>query len=92
MKKVEVEIYSDASNISVIRHPGRNYPGSLIQGDTLLSLIQMAKEIKDEIESNNLNDAKEELDELILQLEERLDHYEYVLKEHGIDLPYVRNT
>ena len=33
-----VEIYSDATNAAVMRHPGRRFPGMLIQGDTLHSL------------------------------------------------------
>jgi hypothetical protein len=51
MKKEEVEIFSDASNMAVMRHPGRNYPGSLIQGDSLYSLLQVAKEVKNEIKN-----------------------------------------
>lgn len=45
MKRVEVEIYSDASNLAVMRHPGRRLPGSLIQGDSLLILVQEAEEL-----------------------------------------------
>jgi hypothetical protein len=92
MKKEEVEILSDASNMAVMRHPGRNYPGSLIQGDSLYSLLQTAKEVRKEIHNNNYSEANEELGELIQLLENRLNHYEAVLKEHGIELPYVRNT
>jgi hypothetical protein len=92
MKKEEVEIFSDASNMAVMRHPGRNYPGSLIQGDSLYSLLQVAKEVKNEIKKNNYSEANEELVELIMLLESRLNHYEAVLKEHGIELPYVRKT
>ncbi len=92
MKKEEVEIFLDASNMAVMRHPGRNYPGSLIQGDSLYSLLQVAKEVKNEIQKNNYSEANEELVELIKLLESRLNHYEAVLKEHGIELPYVHNT
>jgi hypothetical protein len=92
MKKEEVEIFSDASNMAVMRHPGRNYPGSLIQGDSLYSLLQVAKEVKNKIKKNNYSEANEELVELIKLLESRLNHYEAVLKEHGIELPYVRKT
>ncbi len=43
MKLEKVEIYSDAPNMAVMKHPGRQYPGSLIQGDSLFSLTQSAK-------------------------------------------------
>lgn len=42
MRTETVEIYSDASNAAVIRHPGRQFPGMLIQEDTLHSLGEMA--------------------------------------------------
>lgn len=33
-----VEIYSDLSNGAIMRHPGRRFPGVLIQGDSLYLL------------------------------------------------------
>ncbi|WP_425506589.1 DUF6959 family protein [Sphingomonas kyeonggiensis] len=38
MRTELIEIYSDATNAAVMRHPGRQFPGMLIQGDTLYSL------------------------------------------------------
>lgn len=35
MRVEPVEIYSDATNAAVMRHPGRHVPGFLIQGDSL---------------------------------------------------------
>jgi hypothetical protein len=92
MKKEEVEIYSDASNDAVMRHPGRIFPGSLIQGDSLFILRQYAKEAQDELARGNKENAEAALEELVEMLEGRLNHYEAVLKEHGIELPYVRST
>ncbi len=89
MKKEEVEIYSDASNLAVMRHPGREFPGSLIQGDSLHSLLQNVKEAKEEIESGNASDASEILDDIVENLTYRLEHYKTVLKEHGRELPFV---
>jgi hypothetical protein len=45
MRIEPVEIYSDAFNGAVIRHRGRRFPGTLIQGDTLFSLCFKADEI-----------------------------------------------
>ena len=33
MYQADVEIYADTSNYAMMRHPGRENPGSLIQGD-----------------------------------------------------------
>lgn len=40
MRTEMVEMFSDATNRAVIRHPGRKFPGVLVQGDTLYSLCQ----------------------------------------------------
>jgi hypothetical protein len=92
MKKQNVAIYSDASNVAVMRHPGRSYPGSLIQGDSLFILRQLANKAKEELERGNSVNAGDALEELVELLDGHLNHYESVLKEHGIQLPYVRNT
>jgi hypothetical protein len=89
MKKEEVEIFSDASNIAVMRHPGREFPGSLIQGDSLHSLLQNVMEAKKEIDGGDAQQASEILDGVIENLTYRLEHYKKVLKEHGRDLPFV---
>lgn len=92
MNKEIVEIYSDASNIAVMRHPGRACPGILIQGDSLFSLVQLIKEAQGEIENGRSESAAEALEELSELLEGRLKHYEGVLEVHGMELPYVRHT
>ncbi len=88
MKKEEVEIYSDTSNLAVMRHPDREFPGSLIQGDSLHILLQNVKEAKEELISGDSNEAKEILDDVIEDLTYRLSHYKKVLKEHSLDLPF----
>ena len=88
MKKEEVEIYSDTSNYAVMKHPGREYPGSLVQGDSLYSLCKMADEVSELINNKNISEAKEEIEELREILWERLNHYKQVLSEHKIELPF----
>lgn len=89
MKKELVEIYSDAANMAVLRHPDSNYPGSLMQGDSLCILIQDIKEARSEIDKGDSQEAKEILDAIIETLDERLEHYKKILKEHGKELPFV---
>lgn len=89
MKKEEVEIYSDASNLAVMKHPGRAFPGSLIQGDSLHSLLQNIKEAQEELSNGNTAEASEILDDVIENLTYRLEHYKKVLQEHGHKLPFV---
>src|SRR5215467_14557846 len=42
MRVDQVEIFSDATNAAVMRHPDRRFPGLLVQGDTLSTLYQSA--------------------------------------------------
>ncbi|MFF5778388.1 DUF6959 family protein [Streptomyces virginiae] len=35
MERVEAELFTDGGNDAVVRLPGRDFPGVLIQGDTL---------------------------------------------------------
>lgn len=88
MKKEEVEIYSDTSNMAVMRHPGRDFPGSLIQGDSLHCLIADLKEVKSELRDGKSLDAEDALVAVIERLEERMAHYIEVLNAHGKELPF----
>ena len=38
MERVEVELFSDGSNDAVVRMPGRQFPGMVVQGDSLWGL------------------------------------------------------
>ncbi len=89
MYRDTVEIYSDRTNAIVLRHPGRKYPGVLVQGDALYQLFQQA--------DHACNAARDQLDarghapliELRDHLLTWLDHYRTVLQEHEIHAPFV---
>ncbi len=87
MKIESVEIYSDASNAVVLRHPGRRFPGCLLQGDTLNNFVTSLAKARNEAERLS-EDAAENLREVHDHLAEILEHYAGVLKEHGLELPY----
>jgi hypothetical protein len=82
----QVEVLSETSNYAIVRMPGRNFPGSVIQGDSLYILVGLARKIQTEAASSHneeLTDAAAEL------LEDRIEYYETVLAAHNIDLPYI---
>lgn len=86
MRIENVEIYSDRTNAIVLRHPGRVFPGALIQGDTLYGLCQRADLACQEIGRgapgyDSANDLRNALWGL-------LNHYKAALAEHGIPLPF----
>ena len=88
MERIEVEVYSDATNLAVLRFPGREFPGSLIQGDTLSGLLGLASSIRSRAAKTPDTELREESEELVCRLEERLRVYEDALARHGIRLPY----
>jgi predicted RNase H-like HicB family nuclease len=86
MRIEPVEIYSDATNAVIIRHPERNFPGVLIQGDTLHSLRNMAATALASTEpgTEHWHDLKELADDL----QSRINFYSQVMREHGLQLPF----
>ena len=88
MEKKEIEVFSQASNYGIVRMPGRNYPGSVIQGDSLRNLLARIEEIEERTKYS----TDKELIDIVSGIKEllagRLAHYEAVLKEHGIEIPY----
>lgn len=88
MRTELVEIYSDTSNAVIMRHPGRNFPGVLMQGDTLYSMCQSADHIFSAAGGSSSEDLRDELNELRNHLWTLLNHYKQVLAEHAIQLPF----
>ena len=85
----EFELLSNATNAVVARQKDRNFPGLLIQGDTLKILLDDIEELREEAASGDLEAVKEISDILKEKFVELLTHYENVLEEHGCELPYV---
>lgn len=92
MEIESLEVYARDSNYAIIKPPGRNYPGCVIQGDSLSilceSATQIAKAVKHgDTKSEDFLDNVESLNNALIG---RLLHYQQVLAAHGISLPYGR--
>lgn len=85
----EFELLSSASNAVVARHPGREFPGILLQGDTLRTFLDDIEELSEEVTEGNLEQAKEICKALQERFIEILSHYEHVLDQYGQGLPYT---
>lgn len=87
MKVESVEIYSDATNMAVMKHPGRAYPGVLVQGDTLHSMVASLRYV---IGNGDClpDEAAGRLQEVAERLEDMLTHYRSVLAANQIQLPF----
>lgn len=86
MRKETVEIYSDATNAAVMRHPSRKFPGVLLQGDTLSGMLRSAEALCRDLQNGST--GLEEANDLREQFSDLLQHYKSVLKSHGLPLPF----
>jgi len=90
MQTLEVEVLEHISNNPVVRLPTRKYPGVLIQGDSLSILLDLAKDIKQQLDRGDIDEAISVVKELEENLQGRVAIYERALEAHGIDIPYHR--
>lgn len=88
MRIEPVEIYADTTNAAVLRHPGRKFPGVLIQGDTLYSMCPAADFICSRAKSKLDGETSAELNELRNKLWSFVTHYKAVLEEHQLPVPF----
>jgi hypothetical protein len=92
MEVQPLEVYATDSNYAVIKPPGRQFPGCVIQGDSLNHLCRLALGIARWFRDVGPTDDPEVLgdaQELVEHLVGRLIHYQQVLAQHGIELPYT---
>jgi hypothetical protein len=86
MRLETVEIYSDTTNAPVMRHPGRQFPGVLIQGDTLANLCHLADDACTAV--GRSSGCYDEVNELRNLLQDYLNNYKKTLIEAGLSLPF----
>ena len=88
MEYMELEVYSQSINRGVVKMPSQNFPGLLLQGEMLSSLLRLARstyEKSQQTSDTELIDAARELRDNLQQL---VSHYEATLGRHNIPLPY----
>ena len=86
MRREIVEIYSEATNAVVLRHPGRKFPGVLVQGDTLHVLCQSFDKALEKLDRSS--SAYQDLSEIRNSLWHFKSHYKSTLLEHDLPLPF----
>jgi len=88
MEYMELEVYSQSINRGVIKMPSQGFPGLLLQGEMLSTLLKLAKAIQEKSQNasdTELVDASVELRDTLQQL---VSHYESTLSRHNIPMPY----
>jgi hypothetical protein len=86
----EPKLLSRATNFAVVQLPSRNFPGVVVQGDTLNSLVSSLADMKSQLQAGDYAELVEEIEEMRAQLGEALSHYEEVCRRLAVELPYPK--
>jgi hypothetical protein len=79
------------SNGAVVHLPGRQFPGIVIQGDTLATITRSLMDVREQVARiAGQDEAVGELDIVLEQLYARVALYETALEHHGFSLPYPK--
>lgn len=92
MKRIQIEIVSEAVNCPVVQMPGRKYPGVVLQGDSLKILLDSAEEVQQLSGSVRNTDLSAAVASLREKLVGYIASYEEAMKEAGRELPYPKRT
>jgi hypothetical protein len=76
MERIELEVYSRSANMAVVRLPGRRWPGSVVQGDSLRHLCYLAESILERIRDDHDRELCDDAEELVELLTDRLREYD----------------
>ena len=92
MKFESCELLDTAGNSAVVRRFDREFPGVLIQGDTLRCILYEVEELIEEANSGDLVSINEISVVLKEKLSDMLKHYEKTLIKHNIKIPYMTHV
>jgi len=85
---MELEVYSQSIDRGIIRMPSQNFPGLLLQGETLSTLLRLAKSVHEKSQNTADTELIDVSRELVETIQKLVAHYEATLGKHNIPLPY----
>lgn len=85
---MELEVYSQSINRGIVKMPSQSFPGLLLQGETLASLLKLAKTAYEKSQATTDTELIDTSRELMDEIQKLVSHYESTLNRHNIPLPY----
>ena len=85
---MELEVFSQSIDRGIVRMPSQSFPGIVLQGETLSSLLKLAKKTCEKLPNNTDPEIIETARELMERIQKLVSHYEATLGKHNIPLPY----
>lgn len=78
------KLLSAPVNFAVVQLPERQYPGVVVQGDTLGALVDQLGRMRALLHAGDLDELAEEIEEMGDQLSSALSFYKSVCEERSI--------
>jgi hypothetical protein len=88
MEYMDLEVYSQSIDRGVVRMPSQNFPGLVLQGETLSSLLKLAKSTYERSSNTTDTELVDTSRQLMESIQKLVSHYESTLNRHNIPLPY----
>lgn len=88
MEYMELEVYSQSIDRGIVKMPSQSFPGIVLQGETLSSLLRLAKLTYEKLPDTASAEVRDTARELMESIQKLLSHYEATLGKHNIPLPY----
>lgn len=88
MEYMELEVYSQSINRAIVKMPSQSFPGLLLQGETLASLLKLAKTVQEKSQNTNDTELMDTSRELVESIQKLVSHFESTLNRNNIPLPY----
>jgi len=83
-----VKLLSEPTNYAIVHLPTRNFPGVVVQGDSLNALVSELEEALKDIANQNFKEAADIIADRLDTLRAARGQYEKVCRENAITLPY----
>jgi hypothetical protein len=88
MEYMDLEVYSQSIDRGVVRMPSQSFPGLVLQGETLSSLLKLAKSTYEKSLNTSEAGLVDTSRELMESIQKLVSHYEATLSRHNIPMPY----
>ena len=88
MEYMELEVYSQSINRGIVKMPSQSFPGLVLQGETLISLLKLARIASEKSQDTADAELMDTTHELMENIQKMVAHYESTLSRHNIPLPY----
>jgi hypothetical protein len=88
MEYMDLEVYSQSIDRGVVRMPSQSFPGLVLQGETLSSLLKLARSTYEKSSNTTDTELVDTSRQLMETIQKLVSHYEATLSRHNIPLPY----